>query len=166
MESVLHTFGYCLDFLCEQVADVAANEMVAQPAGVLNHPAWVIGHLTMSCQLLGMAIGMQPWLPESGDWARRFGTGSVPVAEVSAYESKEAALAALRDAGTRIVRAVGQLTDAELNRPFPEESYRDIFPTIRHALTQVLAGHTAYHIGQLAVWRRAMGLPGMTRSFE
>jgi hypothetical protein len=32
-----------------------------------------------------------------------------------------------------------------------------VFPTIRHALTQVLAGHTAYHVGQVALWRARDG---------
>jgi hypothetical protein len=30
----------------------------------------------------------------------------------------------------------------------------------------VLVGHTASHVGQLIVWRRAMGLPPIGRSFE
>jgi hypothetical protein len=88
------------------------------------------------------------------------------VADVSLYETKDSALAMLRDAQVRITQAVEQLNDAHLDEPFPDESYRDVFPTIRHAITQVLVGHTANHIGQLSVWRRAMGLPPMGRPFE
>ena len=164
MNPVLHSFSYCLDYLREQVADVNDADMVAQPNGIMNHPAWVIGHLTFTCQLLGGAIGLSPWLPD--DWPERFGTGSVPRADASLYESKEEALAILRDAQSRIMQGVEQLDDARLDEPFPVESYRDVFPTIRHALTQVLVGHTANHIGQVSVWRRAVGLPPMSRSFE
>ena len=164
MQPVLHSFAYCLDYLYEQVADVAAPDMVAQPNGIMNHPAWVVGHLTHACQLLGGAVGLPEWLPD--DWDRRFGTGSVPVADAGLYETKDDALATLRDAQSRITRAVEGLDDARLDEPFPDESYRDVFPTIRHALTQVLIGHTANHIGQVSVWRRAMGLPPMGRSFE
>jgi hypothetical protein len=159
MKPVLHSFAYCLDFLREQVADVGAAEMVAQPKGIMNHPAWVIGHLTFACQLLCGAIGLSEWLPN--DWAKRFGTGSLPVADASLYETKDSALAMLRDAQVRITQAVEQMDDSQLNELFPVESYRDVFPTIRHALTQVLVGHTANHIGQLSVWRREMGLPPM-----
>ena len=164
MKPVLHSFGYCLDFLSEQVADVAAADMVAQPAGIMNHPAWVIGHLTYACQLLAGAIGLPEWLPN--DWTTRFGTGSVPVADASLYETKTDALATLREAQSRITQAVDGLDDSHLDQPFPDESYREVFPTIRHALTQVLVGHTGYHIGQVNVWRRAMRLPPMGRSFE
>lgn len=164
MKPVLHSFGYCLDFLREQVADVAAIDMTAQPNGIMNHPAWVIGHLTHTCQLLGGVVGIPEWLP--GDWAERYGTGSVPVSHVAMYETKDEALAILGDAQSRMTQAVERLDDSRLDQPFPDESYLDVFPTVRHALTQVLVGHTANHIGQVSVWRRAMGLPGMKRAFE
>jgi len=90
----------------------------------------------------------------------------VPVADASAYETKDRALDALQDAQSRIVAAVNRLADAQLEAPFPDASYRDVFPTIRHALTQVLVGHTAHHVGQVSIWRRAMGLPRMERGFE
>ena len=164
MKPVLHSFAYCLDFLREQVADVSAADMVAQPNGIVNHPAWVIGHLTYSCQLLGGAIGLPEWLPDN--WAGCYGPGSIPLADAGRYETKQNALAMLHEAQLRLTRAVQQLDDSQLDQPFPVESFRDVFPTIRHAITQVLVGHTANHIGQLTVWRRAMGLPRMARGFE
>ncbi len=164
MKPVLHSFAYCLDFLREQVEDVAAADMVAQPNGIMNHPSWVIGHLTFACQMLGGVVGLSEWLPS--DWAQRFGPGSVPVPDASLYETKDEALAMLGDAQSRIFEAVVKLDDSQLDKPFPVESYLEVFPTIRHALTQVLVGHTANHIGQLSVWRKAMSLPPMGRSFE
>ena len=164
MKPALHSFAYSLDFLREQVADVAAAEMSAQPKGILNHPAWVIGHLTHACQMLSGTLGVPPWLP--GDWAARYGTGSVPVADAGRYEAKDAALAMLRDAQLRLTRAVEPLDDRRLDQPFPDPSYREVFPTIRHALTQVMVGHAAFHVGQVSVWRKAMGLPGMGRVYE
>ena len=164
MEPVLHSFAYCLDYLRDQVRDVSDADMVAQPNGIMNHPAWVIGHLTYACELLGGAIELPPWLPN--DWAGRFGTGGVPVADAAQYPTKASALDTLADAQSRLTAAITGLNDMRLDAPFPVESYRDVFPTIRHALTQVLVGHTANHIGQVSVWRRAMGLPPMNRSFE
>ena len=164
MNAALHSFAHALDYLREQVADVSPPDMAAQPHGIVNHPAWTISHLTHSCEMLGGVIGVPPWLPH--DWARRFGTGSVPVPDVRHYEPKDRALALLRDGQSRLTAAVRQLDDARLDMPFPDESYQRVFPTVRHALTQVLVGHTANHIGQLTVWRRAMGLPRMARAFE
>ncbi|MGI9517779.1 MAG: DinB family protein [Pirellulaceae bacterium] len=163
MVPVLHSFAYCLDFLCEQVADVAASDMVAQPNGIMNHPSWVVGHLTYSCQAMGGEIGLPDWLPNA--WAKRFGRGSTPVADTALYEKKDDAIHLLRDAQSRIVTAVQQLDDSQLDQPLPDENFRTILPTIRHALTQVLVAHPANHIGQLTMWRQAMGLPRLTRPF-
>jgi hypothetical protein len=82
------------------------------------------------------------------------------------YEPKNKALEILKDAQNRINEVVEQMDDSQLDQQFPVESYRYVFPTIRHALTQVLVGHTSYHIGQLPIWRRAMGMPRLRRSFE
>ncbi len=164
IDPVQHSFAYGLDFLREQVADVADADMVAQPKGILNHPAWVVGHLTFVCQMLGGAIGLAPWLPD--DWASRFGPGSQPVADLRVYESKVKALTMLHEAEVRFTRAIDQLDESSLDKPFPVESYLEVFPTIRHSLTQVLVGHTAFHIGQLSIWRTSMGLPPLRRSFQ
>ena|GEM_PF-337462 len=164
IEPVIHSFVYGLDFLRDQVSDVDPADMVAQPEAIANHPSWVIGHLTFACQLLGGVIGISPWLPEN--WEERFGPGSQPVADAALYETKDEALAILDDASSRIIRAIEALDGSQLDQPFPVPTYLEVFPTIRHSLTQVLVGHTAFHVGQLAVWRKAMGLSGVGRSFE
>ena len=164
MKTVLHSFTYSLDYLTDQVADVSDIDMVALPEGIANHPAWTIGHLTLVLGMIGTVVGVPMSLPES--WVKRFGPGSAPEAEQDLYEQKEVALKMLDEGRGRIVEAVSNLTDNRLDEPFPDESYRDVFPTIRHALTQVLIGHTAFHVGQISVWRKAMGLPSIGRSYE
>jgi hypothetical protein len=164
MQCVLHSFRYSIDFLHEQLAAVTDRQMHAQPAGVRNHPAWIVGHLVHTCQLLGELAGLKPWLDES--WIRRYGTGSAPHDKPDLYESKEDLLAALQDATERIARAAGSMDESALDAVFPAEHLRDVFPTVRHAFTHVLTAHTAYHVGQVSVWRSAMGLKAMGRDFE
>ena len=164
MEAVLHSFGYSLQFLRDQVADVREEAMTAMPEGVANHPAWTIGHLVFTCQMLGGVIGIKPWLPKS--WPKRYGSGSVPTDDPELYEPKEILLKILDDAQARMTAAIKKLDDASLDAAFPEPSYLEVFPTVRHSLTQVLVGHASFHVGQVSVWRRAMGLSGIGRSFE
>lgn len=164
LQPILHSFAYSLDFLREQVATVPDADLAAQPPGIANHPAWIIGHLTYTCQMLGGVVGLEEWLP--ADYAARFGSGSTPLSDRAAYPPKTELLARLADAQARLADATGRLNDAALDEPFPEPAYRDVFPTVRHAITQVLVGHTAFHIGQLAVWRKAMNLPAIGRSYE
>ena len=87
MAPVLHSLHYSLDFLAEQIADVNAEQMVAQPVGLENHPSWTIGHLTHVLQLIGTVIGIERTLPAR--WITRYGPGSKPVVDVTVYETKE-----------------------------------------------------------------------------
>lgn len=164
MKPALHSFAYALDFLREQVADVSDVDMTAQPNGVVNHPAWTIGHITAATHLLARTIGVPKWL--ATEWVQHYRTGSMPAADAGPYDSKNELLSKLREAQSKITQAIEQMNDSQLNQVFPAEAYRDVFPTIRHALTQVLIGHTAFHVGQVSLWRKAMGLPAMKRSFE
>src|SRR5688500_9809439 len=100
MKAVLHSFTYSLEFLREQVADVADPHLVIQPAGMVNHPAWTIGHLAFICEQLAGVVGLPAWLP--GDWINSFGSGSTPVPDPKGYESKESLLSVLGDAQQRI----------------------------------------------------------------
>lgn len=164
MDSVLHSFGYSLDFLREQVADVADRHLAVIPTGFSNHPAWTIGHIAFACQMLGAVAGVGTFLPV--DWGERHGPGSLPSEDRSKYGSKDDLLAALQLGQERITTALRGLDDAALDKVFPVPAYREVFPTVRHAFTQVLVGHTSFHVGQVSVWRRMMKLAPMGRSFE
>ena len=119
-------------------------------------------------------IGIEPWLGE--ERVKQYGPGSTPQPETRPSGSvsmaaerpleKTALLAALETTQTKLTTAVAALTDEQLDAPFPDPAYAKIFPSVRHALTQVLLGRTAFHVGQISVWRRAMGLPPMRRSYE
>jgi uncharacterized damage-inducible protein DinB len=76
---------------------------------------------------------------------------------VSQYPSKAELLAGLGEASQRLRTALLGMDPAALAEPLPDEQVREILPTKGHALLQIVAAHTAYHAGQLAVWRRAIG---------
>ena len=164
MEPILHSFAYSLDYLREQIADVPDELMTAQPDGVPNHPMWTIGHLVFIAQEIGGVIGIEPWLGD--EWARHFGPESKPSMPIGEVISRRTLLFALDTAQTKLTQAVAAVSKDGLDAPFPDPAYADVFPTVRHALAQVLLGHTAFHIGQISVWRRAMKLAPMSRSYE
>ncbi|NQT14599.1 MAG: DinB family protein [Planctomycetes bacterium] len=154
---ILNSLALNLDFVRRMVADLDEVQMVGQVGVVANHPAWTIGHVAHSFELMGGELGMSAWLPE--DWAKRFGTGTTPSCDPEAYPPKKDLLRALDEGQKRLVQRTSQMTVADLAQPLPAEGYRDRIPTVGHALLHILASHTAMHAGQLVVWRRAMGLP-------
>jgi hypothetical protein len=155
----LNTFSLNLDWLHRLIADLDDTQMVCQPAGIANHPAWTIGHLAQSCEQIGGEIGIAPWL--SADWAERFGTGSKPVANRISYPTKSVLLRSLDDGFRKLSERLTAMTPADLEDPLPDVRYRRVFPTIGHAVLHILTSHTAVHVGQIIVWRRAMGLPAI-----
>jgi uncharacterized damage-inducible protein DinB len=50
------------------------------------------------------------------------------------------------------------LGETAMSEPLPDVRYRNRIPTVGHAVLHILTAHTAMHVGQITVWRRAMGL--------
>jgi len=151
IEEMIRAFSSTVRFVEQAVEDVAEEEMVVQPPGVPNHATWTLGHLIHSCEGMATEVGGARWLPD--DWESKFGYGSTPSAERQGYPGKAEMLALLRDAEARLCETLRAADDATLHRRLEDET----FPTMVDVLMQVVVGHTAYHAGQLAVWRRAMG---------
>jgi len=149
-------FDRSVAFMRDLVADLSDEEMILQPAGVPNHAVWTLGHVIHSCQAIAGELGVRPWLPD--DWESHFGYGSSPdKLPAPQHPWKPALLAALADASDRLRAALLAIDESGLAEPLPDENAREVLPTVGHALLQVVAAHTAFHAGQLAVWRRAIG---------
>jgi hypothetical protein len=131
--------------------------MVAQPFTDINHPAWIVGHLTYSLQAIGGEIGVASWLPPK--WSVLFGTGTVLSTEPGSYPSRTELLERFADARRRISDRLAEMTESDLSEPLPDERHREVFPTVGSALLHILTVHAATHIGQLSAWRRSMALP-------
>lgn len=163
IDQTLHSYDLTLSFLRRMVADVPDELLSHQSGGAVNHPAWVIGHLVYSCQAIGGEIGLQPWL--SADWPERFGTGSVASDDRSLYPSKQALLDALAEGRRKLADRLLAIGNAGLAEPLPDERFRQMFPTLGHAVLHILVSHASVHVGQVTVWRRAVGLGPINATF-
>lgn len=161
---VLNSYDLHLEFLRRLVSDLNDEQMVTQPDNALNHAAWTIGHLIYSCQSLGGELGVLPWLPD--DWDKQFGTGSTPIDDAEKYPDKVSLLQHLDEAKLKLTAGLEESGESGLTMPLPDVRYRDRFPTIGHAVVHILSGHTALHLGQLIVWRRAMRLPAIPEPLD
>jgi hypothetical protein len=154
---ILKSYAMVLDYARRMLADVDDDKFFAQPVEGMNHPAWIIGHLVYSCQMIGGELGVSPWLPER--WIQLFATGSAPVGDKSAYPDRSSLMQALDDGQKRLTTKLSGMSEEDLRVPLPDEKSRKTFPTLEHAVLHILTVHTSIHVGQLATWRRAMGLP-------
>ena len=159
-DHVAYLYGFNLSNAEKLVNDVSPEQMAQQPGGVINHPAWSLGHLVVSADHLGQLLGLESSLPEG--WDKTFATGGVPSANGADYPSKEEILDALKTQHARNTEAFKQADVSTFSNPHPNEKTRAYFPTIGDMVIFMMTSHEMDHLGQIAAWRRAMGLGSAT----
>ena len=159
-QHVSYLYGFNLGFAETLVKDVTAEQMAQQPGGVINHPAWSLGHLATSANSLAQLLGLESDSPDG--WDKTFATGGTPSADPSAYPTKEEILAELKKQHARNTAAFEKVDPAELAKPHPNEAARKYFPTVGDLVVFLMTAHEMDHLGQIAAWRRAMGLGSAT----
>ncbi|MFM1903916.1 MAG: hypothetical protein RLZZ440_1816 [Planctomycetota bacterium] len=153
---LLHTWNLNLGYANRLVADLSAEQMALQPAPGMNHPAWVLGHLACTADMLAAMIGVKPACP--ADWAARFDWNSSPSSDASQYPSKAALLQALEAAHREIAAALPQVPESRWSETTPLEAVRGFLPTLGDCFVFVMAAHENMHLGQLSAWRRVQGM--------
>lgn len=155
-DHILNTFGLNLVVAEMLVSDLDADQMCHQPHGLINHPAWSLGHLVNSAHECYPMIGMTSDLPDG--WGAPFKAGTPPNPDPAANPSKEDLLSRFRAAHEALSKALPNIDAATLSKEHPSEGARKYFPTVGDHIIYMMTAHEMDHLGQLAAWRRAMGL--------
>lgn len=157
------TIGAILDihsmihgFLAEAVEDIPESRMAEQPGAIFNHPAWTLSHLNAYAGTL-LSMLDDPSVPTADVEMKRFGYGTTPVPDLSAYATKRKLLDRFRNRNARLAAVVAEKHMDYFPRPSPEK-FRPYSPTIGHIAITLLVAHPPHHLGQLRQWRRAAGL--------
>lgn len=162
LQHVVFAYGVNLHIAKSLVADLTADQMCQQPHGVVNHPAWSLGHLVFSSVGLLKFLGHDASPPVGWEEAAFAGTeagaGGIPSSDPSRFPSKDELLSTLASLHDRATTAVKAADAATLATPHPYEAARKYFPTLGDHVVFLMTLHEMDHLGQLAAWRRAMGL--------
>lgn len=161
VRQVICLYGFNLRVARAMVDDLTPDEMVEQPHGVVNHPAWSLGHLVVTADRLAGMLGLGSDVADG--WASVFATGGIPSNDRSLYPSKEQLVEALAAQHARNAAAFERTNAAWFDTPNPGETRRRRFPTQGDLALYLMTSHEMLHLGQLAAWRRAMGLPPARR---
>lgn len=152
-EHALFTYRFNLGHIESLVRDLTDEQMVGQPNGVVNHPAWTLRHLASSSNFLATTLGLESTTP--AEWDAR--ADGVPSGNASDFPSKDELLAALKAQHERVAEAVSNAAP-ELFAKDSDEQMRSYFPKVGDLVDYMLTAHEGTHIGQISAWRRAMGL--------
>ncbi len=133
------------------LSDLDREQGLTRFAGQANPPLWIAAHLASSRYGLGLLIGLGHPRP----WGERFNRGS-ELGELATIPGADE----IRAAWTRVSEALrprlAELSDADLDAPSPRKLPIDD-PSVLGAIA-FLVFHEAYHIGQLALARKALGM--------
>jgi len=145
--------------LCEGV-DPEIEARGAGP-GVEHHPVWVIGHLTSGAAIIAGRIDASVEIPAVYDELfKRQGPSDRRTPEVDAqYPPLADVLAEYRRLHEIIETSMQSITQQQLETTI-EWRLSEHLPTLVDLIGFMCVTHEAMHLGQLADWRRAMGLPG------
>lgn len=157
-----NSYDFNLRYAKELVIDVEENMMAHSPAkGLENHPAFTLGHLVSAAALTSKYLG-GPYEMKS-EWEKLFrrkgpGDPRLPELNMALYPKKDELLEELTKQHKLVEDLILKIDDKRLSEP-AKWRFDDHMPTLGDLLFFMCVTHESMHLGQLAGWRRAMGLP-------
>ncbi|MDA7950967.1 MAG: DinB family protein [Pirellulaceae bacterium] len=157
VSSILAGYEFSRGYMMKLLEDIPEEKMATFSHGIVNHPAWQIGHLVTSGNYALEIAGHDRLVPDT--WQEIFGIGSEPVEDSSKYPSKAELLEAYAAVHERVKEVLPQVDPALLTAEVTDEGIREYFGTNDLLLSFILGAHEGVHAGQLSAWRRSQGMP-------
>lgn len=138
----------CLHGMTQQQAE-------ARPGEETNNALWIASHMAKSRYVLLKRLGAERTnpLPAYLMAAKR-------IDDVASWPAISQVLSAWTDASHGLRDRLAQLTAAELDAKV--EVKFPVFEQTEYGVLVFLAQHDSYHLGQLSMLRKVLGLPGMS----
>lgn len=161
VSDMLRLYAFNLAYARELVADVSADTARQTPAaGLENHPVFIIGHLCTGSALMARHLGGSGEIPEGWrDMFERRGPADQRLPDTAnAWPTLAEVTAELGRQHERVESLVRALPAEKWAEPCEWRLSRHL-PTRGDLAWFMCVTHESVHLGQLACWRRAMGLP-------
>ena len=160
VESIIYAWDNQLRYALALVADLSDEQFVFRPGGNMNHPAWILGHVSLYHPATVQLLAGKPFDDPKSD--RLFGFAGIgPLEDIQEYNSKQAMVSRFEEGHEQVAQALLHATPADFQRPPSLERWAKSYPTVEFMLPDLIIFHESMHIGQISIWRRAAGLPGV-----
>jgi hypothetical protein len=139
--------------------DIPADKFAHMPHPTLNHPAFIIGHLSIYPNRLFTMLGRKELVKEKAGYPELFQAGVACVEQDGRYPKKDEIVAYYVERYTAIGNLLPTLDDEVFSRENPMEGrIKEMFPQLGLAFNFMLNNHHMMHLGQVSAWRRCIGL--------
>ena len=156
LESLLFTYEFNLRNARHVVDGLTPEQCVSQPGVLLNHPAWSIGHLALTSDVMMLEMGEEQAFP--GEWMERFFPGAPITGHVDDYPPMSELMDQLEKQHSRVSARLAEISPEELAAPPKMELVQRRFSQVAQFVTYAMTGHEGFHLGQIACTRRALGV--------
>lgn len=167
-EGLARTGGIVAGLCAEMVSGIAPERFGRFAHGAdgpvnSNHPAFVVGHLSLYPSRLAALLSLEADLAAPDGWESLFAPGAACVDDPNGdvYPTKDRLISFYRDSHRTLLEHLPRVPSGVFANPTPVERYRERFPTIMAATTFLLVGHAMLHVGQISAWRRFEGMPSL-----
>jgi hypothetical protein len=141
------------------LANIPDDRMTEQPHGLLNHPAWSLGHLILAHPAIaslarGEAVADPGLTPE----AKLFANGTKPQADPALYPSRAELAERFAQGHALVEEAVAAMDPAILEREPGLERWKKSFGKTGVVLVHMMIWHEAHHLAEVAAWKKVLGI--------
>ena len=159
IDLVLATLERTIGYAEALLKDVDPGTFAHLPLPNFNHPAFCFGHLALYpnrwLEFLGRGDEVHV-LPFDAD---PYLAGAECVEQDGRYASMEVITTAFFESHRNFAELAPGIDPLRFADEIPEGNpYRPFFGLVGNAVTFMACSHTMMHLGQISMWRRAMGL--------
>lgn len=159
-QSVVYAWDNGLRYALALLEDLSEQQMLLRPGRNMNHPAWILGHLSLYYPIIpALLAGLEFPDPADDDLFGFRGRG--PQDDPQLYGTKQFQLQRMIDGHEQVAQALLIASAEDYIRPPSLPRWAAMYPTVEFMLPDLLLLHENVHIGQLSIWRRAAGLPAV-----
>jgi hypothetical protein len=159
--AIIRQLDFNLAYACKLVDDLSDEQMTESPfPGFENHPAFTLGHLVTGTALMIEDLGGKMELPAGwGELFIRKGPGDpgLPSPDKKIYPGKQQLLSEFGIQHDRLKKILLTLDQNKIDAPI-KWRFSSFMPSAGDLTLFMCVNHEAMHLGQLAAWRRAMGM--------
>jgi len=160
VESMVYAWDNQCRYGLALVNDLTDEQMIMRPGGNMNHPAWILGHMAMYHPVTVQLLNGEPVDDPKNDPTFGF-AGHGPVDDIAKYGSKQELVSWFAEGHEKVAQALLAAEPEAFQQKPTLERWAKMYPTVEFMLPDLLLHHESLHIGQISIWRRAAGLPGV-----
>ena len=159
-QSVVYAWDNTLKYALALLDDLTEEQMLLQPGGNMNHPAWMLGHLSLYYPIVPKLLSGESFADPADDDLFGF-RGRGPQADSNLYGSKDSQLQRMSDGHEQVAQALLAAKPDQFKQPPSLARWAEMYPTVEFMLPDLMLVHENIHVGQLSIWRRVAGMPSV-----